>query len=252
MNYIRYNQSILIILSFIIFLPSVGFCQLLSSDKLSKGKKYLLIDGSISAIGFQYDQQPIGNRFGVGFKLGLSQFIPINSKLDSYIKVNYSQLGSKYFRVYPTGIIDTINVYNSLKIFQESTKLNYINLRLGLRKKVFNSTSMNLYAGINIFGSLLLGAHFKGHELSGQTTYTAKADASYRKINWGFEPELCAIIHLLDGKQIQIVFSCELGVPNIYTPILQPSQGTWLTEHTRSFNLSLGFPLSKTSNHFTP
>jgi hypothetical protein len=205
-------------------------------------KRFLTLDVSMATVGFQYDNQPIGKRLGVGFRVGVSQFISLNKEYKLYIKTAYSQLGSKRFRVFPTGIKDTVNIYNTLQIFEESVRLHYIDIKAGIRRTVWSNGTLDAFVGVNVFSGLLVNAHLKGEELQGGGGYNVDSRSVYYKLNYGFEPELGSVVHLSNGSYFILTASYEVGIPNVYNPKGPPLTGAWATEHTRAFSFTVSLP----------
>lgn len=233
------NVSIKCLALFFLLGVTISKAQYVANDY----KRPLLIDASVSGIAMQYDKNPLGSRLGVGLRIGATQMFSVSNKVKLCTRVNYSQLGAKRFRVNPTGVIDTANIYNMIQIYEESTRLHYINLKVGAMRTVWSNGAVDVFVGVNAFSGLLLSARVKGQQLQGPANYNADFGSLYRAINYGVEPELGTIIHLSNGKFFLLTAAYELGIPNVFKSSDPVLQSIWSTEHTRAFTFTLSFPI---------
>lgn len=168
----RYFPALLLLVVVCVLKPLTA-----SAQGFTKDRNYVSVDTSFSAFKFQYNRQPPGNRLGLGFRLGLSKVkvLVLDKNYELAFKVNYSQLGSRYIRVVPTGILDTNNVYNSLQIYQEEARLQYANTGAEIRKKIWTTNSVDIFVGLNVFVGGLLSTRHKGYEVQGLSSYNSQA-----------------------------------------------------------------------------
>jgi|GEM_PF-1844473 hypothetical protein len=204
------------------------------------------IDCSLSGNTFKYNQEPLGERLKRGFRVDLTQTFALNRRFELYSGVEYAELGNKYFRVFPTGIRDTINIYNTIQIFEEKTRLRYLNFRLGVRNEIWSSKSFSLFCSANVFGGLLLGARYVAHELSGDAFYKTRINY-YQKTNWGSQVAIGTKVYLLNKNTFIVSASYELGVPNVYIPNTASSQLPQVSQYTRALCLTLSVPFLQTN-----
>lgn len=206
-----------------------------------KTKNYTAFDASVSGLTLKINKDPVGKQLAVGFRLSISQNFVVNNEWEIITQIGFSQSGIKYIRVYPTGIIDTINVYNSLQIFQNEIKLNYITTEVGIRKMLFARGSVRPFISLCSFGSFLLSANERGHELSGNGMFSISTTDIYYRINWGVEPELGVKIYLSNGNSFVIAGSYEIGLYNINkNSILIPQ--LFSNERTRAYSIKVSVP----------
>lgn len=236
----------------IIFLlsPFWVYCQKNADSSKQFLKSYTSIESSLSGNSLKYNQAVLGKRLDMGFRVGLTYAFVLNRGFEFYSGVEYSELGNKYFRVFPTGIKDTINVYNTIQIFEEKIHLHYLNFRFGIRNEIWSSNSISLFSSANIFGGLLLGSRYVAHELSGNAFYNTRINF-YRRTNWGAQVSIGSKLHLLNRKFFMVTVSYELGIPNIYIPNTALGQLPQTSQFTRALSLTLSVPFLQTNKQFT-
>jgi hypothetical protein len=126
-------------------------------------------------------------------------------------QINYEQAGCRYIKISPTGILDTINVFKSLQVFDNQSKLHYVTGKMGIRKVYRRTGSVGPFIGLSAFGGILLATRESGHEIAGNAAFSLNDNDIYNHVNWGIEPEIGAKIYVLSGAFFIVSAAYEIG-----------------------------------------